>query len=271
MTRRDISLTIALCASLVLHALLVGSAAELYTHSSGGRIWLPGFGPRQQESTLLVQLPPPPIDPMRRLGGDDGGGDAVDASPGELPMVSPKQSSQGQAFMSLDPAGPGRVGDEPTDSMLPLGKPGSAASIASPPSPPAPPPEQSMPFGLAGSGGDFIRRSVPSPAPSPPNPASPESSAASGAPTAADPAPQGDSESDPTTTIGGAEFRRGYTVVRLGRKHKLTRPHLSISAHSDLMTRALPMVVLKIKIDPEGKVTSAEIYRSSGSNDVDQP
>jgi TonB family protein len=269
MTRRDISLTIALCASLVLHALLVGSAAEVYTHSSGGRIWLPGFPRTEQLSTLVVELPPP-IDPMRRLGGDDRGGEAVDASQGEMPMVAP-QASQAQALLSLDPAGPGRIGDDPSDSMLPLGKAGSSASIASPPVPPQLPPEQTMPFGLSGSGGDFVRREIPRPPPSPPAQASAESSGQAGAATAADPAPLGESESDPTTTVGGAVFRHGHMEVRLGRKHKITRPRLSIAARSDLMTRASPVVVLKIRLDPAGNVTHADIYRSSGSIDIDQP
>jgi TonB family protein len=274
MTRRDISLTIALCASLVLHALIVGSTAEFYTRNSVGHIWLPGFGPRETLPTLLVELPQPKLDPMQRLGGEDRGGEAVDPSAGDVPMISPQKTSQGQAFMSLDPEGPGKIGDDPSDSVLPVGKPMNAAAMASPPSPPQPQDELSAPFGLASTGGDFIRRTIPQPPPAPPMPPAPPSADTTGtpgAPTAADPAPLGDSESDPTTTVGGAEFRRGYTQVRLGRKHKITRPHLSIAAYSELMTKALPTVVLKLKIDETGKVISADIYRSSGSTDVDQP
>ena len=92
-----------------------------------------------------------------------------------------------------------------------------------------------------------------------------------GASASADPAPQANTESDPVTTIGGADFRMGSASVRLGRKYKLTRPHLSLAAQADLMTTAKPGLVLKIKIDSTGKVISAEIYRSSGSNAVDQP
>ena len=40
---------------------------------------------------------------------------------------------------------------------------------------------------------------------------------------------------------------------------------------ADLMTRASPMLVLKIHVDETGKVTSADVFRSSGSADVDQP
>src|SRR5262245_29530651 len=160
MTRRDVSLTIALCASLVLHALLVGSTAELYTRNSVGHIWLPGFGPRETLSTLLVELPPT-LDPMQRLGGDDRGGDAVDPSPGDVPMVSPQKTTQGQAFMSLDPEGPGKIGDDPSESVLPIGKPANSAASVTPPSPPQPQVEVSAPFGLASTGGDFIRRTIP--------------------------------------------------------------------------------------------------------------
>src|SRR5262245_32269848 len=114
MTRRDISLTIALCASLVMHALLVGSAAEIFARE-GGRSWMPGF-PRQPILSALLMPLPDSDDPMRRLGDSDGKGEALANSPGETAMVAQK-ANQTQAFLSLDPEGPGRVGDEPTQSV----------------------------------------------------------------------------------------------------------------------------------------------------------
>ncbi|HEY7089106.1 MAG TPA: TonB family protein [Tepidisphaeraceae bacterium] len=309
MTRRDISLTIALCASLVMHALLVGSAAEVFSRQ-GGHIWMPGFPREPILSALLVPLEDSE-DPFHRLGGE-GKGEALADSPGETAMVAPK-ANQTQAFLSLDPEGPGRVGDEPTQSILPLGKPGSAASISPPddpqqppqPQPPqqpqqpqqlamAAPTEQTTPFGLKDSGGDFALPKTatksqqktpipeqptegtdPRPQISPKPAAAPSESAQAqatpGAEHSADPAPMADTESDPVSSVGGVEFKRGSTEVRLGRKYKITRPRLSLAGEADLMGKASPFLVLKIKIDETGKVTSADIYRSSGSNEVDQP
>ena len=107
--------------------------------------------------------------------------------------------------------------------------------------------------------------------PAAPTPPVEQASAIPGAAQSADPAPQGSTESDPTSTVGSVQFRAGSTEVRLGRKFKLTRPQLSIAARTDLMTRARPVVVLKISIDETGKVVSASVYRSSGSIHIDQP
>lgn len=80
-----------------------------------------------------------------------------------------------------------------------------------------------------------------------------------------------DSEIDPVTTVGGVDFRPGATRVRLGRKTRLTRPHLSLGAQADLMITRVSPVVLRIRIDSTGKVISAEVARSSGNPAVDQP
>ncbi len=87
---------------------------------------------------------------------------------------------------------------------------------------------------------------------------------------AADPAPKGESEIDPVSMIGSVEFRRGSTIARLGRKHKLTRPRLTLGSKVDLLTMGGTALVLKIHTDATGNVTSADVARSSGSTDLDQ-
>ena len=62
------------------------------------------------------------------------------------------------------------------------------------------------------------------------------------APIAADPAPKGESELDPVSMIGSVEFRRGSTVARLGRKHKLVRPKLTVAGQIDLWTMGRTMI-----------------------------
>src|SRR4051794_22837341 len=126
MTRRDISLTIALCASLVLHALLLGGIAEVYNVETGSTIFFPGFPKKETIAALLIPAEENREDPRQRLGDSQGHGDATSASPGDEPMRSPFKSAQAQPFLSLDPEGSGKIGEEPTDSVLPLGQPGSA-------------------------------------------------------------------------------------------------------------------------------------------------
>ncbi len=271
MTRRDISLTVALCLSLLLHALLLAGVAEVYARKAGTHILLAGFPRQPISSALLVEAPDE--DPMHRLGGDKGLGESIGASPGELPLLAP-HGSQNQPFLSRDPIGPGNIGDDPSDSVLPVGS-GAWASVVMPQMESTAPTEVPAPFGVtsgptASAPPKLTKQQAEAPmlaraANAPPDPSAP------GAARAADPAPLGDSEIDPVATRGSAEFRRGSTDVRLGRKHRITRPHISLAGMADLLTLPSPVVVLKLTIDQTGNVTSAEVFRSSGSNDIDQP
>lgn len=243
---RDVSFTVSLCVSLVVHALLVGVAAEMFTRQFARSIRQPGI----VHDTVVYQEDQ--TDPRQRLGDPGGTGQAIASAPGDLPMLAP-QGMQDQPLLSLDPAGPGLVSDEPVDSVLAMAQPPMPAprSFAHADQP-------VVPFGLDGGAAADLPGAVLL------------SGTGSWRP-APDPAPQGSTESDPISTVGSVEFRGGSTEVRLGRKYRLTRPRLSLAAQVDLITLPSPVVVLKLKIDPTGKVTSAEIYRSSGSNEIDQP
>ncbi|WP_428937179.1 energy transducer TonB family protein [Fontivita pretiosa] len=275
MSHRDPSLSIALCASLSLHVLIVCTTAEIYAHRNAAHIRLPGFA---QTTTLTAALVETPDDPWNRLGDSDGRGRAIDDASGQLPLLAP-QGTQEQAFLSRDPQGLAEVGVEPGLSVLTSG---STGSIKAPPLLEAPTPQQAAPLGISPTAGDFVlpaREKLEMVPAATSQPAPPGNAAAGvaqagepgGDAPAADPAPMAQSESDPLTIQGSAEFRPGRTEVRIGRKHKLTRPRLSLAARADLMALASPTVVLKLTIDPSGKVVSASVYRSSGSNEVDQP
>jgi len=88
---------------------------------------------------------------------------------------------------------------------------------------------------------------------------------------AADPAPQSDSESDSFSTLGSAEFRDGRFSVRAGRKVKTRRPKLGLAGSMDIMQRRPVRVVLNVEVDKSGKVTSVDVAKSSGTNEIDQP
>ena len=88
---------------------------------------------------------------------------------------------------------------------------------------------------------------------------------------AADPARMSDSESDPFSRLGTAVFIDGDWRVRFGRKVKTRRPRLLLAGTDALLALNRATVTLKLDIDPTGKVVSAKVIKSSGSNDIDQP
>jgi TonB family protein len=104
-------------------------------------------------------------------------------------------------------------------------------------------------------------------APAPPSPPTPVAQTAA----SADPAPKSDSEVDPFSTIGSVEFREGTLEVRTGRQVKPRRPKLGLAGVVSVFELRGPRVVLDVTIDATGKVTGAEIVKSSGKVEIDQP
>jgi TonB family protein len=109
----------------------------------------------------------------------------------------------------------------------------------------------------------------PSP-PAPPQPPAPPTPAGQPA-RSADPAPKSDSEVDPFSSIGSVEFREGNLAVRAGRKIKPRRPKLTLAGNVSVFQMQGARVVLAVSTDASGKVTNAEIVKSSGTVDIDQP
>jgi TonB family protein len=145
--------------------------------------------------------------------------------------------------------------EEPTETPAEEPQEGKETEVPEQPRPVAEaetPPDESTPAAAA------VASSVP--------PGTPGSAAES-----ADPAPMSESDSDPFARIGSAEFRPGRVDVKLGRKHKITRPRLLLGGRDALMALGSPSVVLKLKIDETGNVKGVEIVRGSGSNEIDQP
>ncbi len=267
MTRRDLSLTIALCASLLAHGVLAlvtfeGAARQLAT------IRLPGY-PRPSNDVIAAAAPD-----AVRLGGVTNDGLAPNESPGEE-NIRATDAPVDQALLSRDPRGPGRIGGLPSDSLLPQmsgptvdGSPlhvvvRSALAPVLPIMTDAP-----QPFGAGPDAGAAII--VPRPRPPQPG-AMPEPAHAQSPKPAADPAMMSDSESDAFSTLGGIDFRDGRIESRLGRAFKSVRPRLSLPAQIEMMSLAEKRIVLKIAIDATGKVQSVDVLRSTGSNLIDQP
>ena len=109
MRRADISWTLALCASLTVHAVIVRLCADWYVaHNTVPH--LAGFDP----ATLALSAEHA-IDEVDRLGDSHGTGYATDSSPGDLTLMASK-ADQDQSFLSRDPEGAGQIGAPPTQS-----------------------------------------------------------------------------------------------------------------------------------------------------------
>jgi TonB family protein len=278
MRGRDLSLTIALCASLLAHGLLAlitfeGARLQMAT------IRLPGF-PR--ENPDVVEVDPPDT---ANLGGAANDGFSPNSSPGKE-TIRAKDAPSDQALLSRDPQGPGRIGDLPSFSLVPQTDETAAASSSSTPlvvlrrsEPVLPvPTDVPQPFG---AGPDvrvmLVPRVRPAHARSPQSQQQPEQQQQQQSPIAksnqraADPAVMSPSESDAFSTLGGIEFRDGRIDSRLGRAFKSVRPQLGLAAQIDLMGLTDPRIVLKLRIDATGKVVAVDVVHSTGSDSIDQP
>ena len=275
MSRRDHSFLAAIIVSLVLHALLLEASIRYSRYSWGGYLPPPKQSP-QASAIYIAQR-----DASLEFGAVDGHGNAANASPGDLPMLG-RDGDQTQAFLSRDPVGPGRVGDDPSMSVLPqvvsptppspglqaekIGVPSQSADlkppqVKPPPTPPLPPNEQ-------GHDATNLVRTKDSPI------APPDSTKGGGStgstPPAADPAIMSDSESDPFAPGMKVDFRDGRVEARLGRKVKTVRPKLSLAAQYDLQSTIDPSIRVSVHIDANGAVSKVDIVKSSGSDGADQ-
>jgi TonB family protein len=287
MTRRhDSTLATGLCTSLVLHGALVFAGCVYYISQLESRLqYLPAITPPPLATTDGL-LPANEF----QLGEAMGVGSAIMAAEAHEDALA-RRAENDQPFASLDPAGFGKVGEPPVADALPAGQEGGnpprfgvapEPAITPPrpravqrppvPQPPAPVDEPNQP-----DGPQPIPAIAPVPEPTAAIATTPDEpmatpAAPSGAPAvSADPAPQADGEIDPFSKTYSAEFRTGRTRVQIGRKHKLTRPRVLLAGQMDLIGRANARVVLAIRTDASGKVTTVAIEKSSGSQNVDQP
>lgn len=226
----------------------------------GGLLWgysaeLANFlQPRPAHAVVhdAIYIPEPPR--ADRMGEMLGKGLAVNSSPGELPSMS-RLANQEQADLSRDPPGEGHIGDPPSHQLMPASK----VRIL----------DQTEPSRLFGLPVDSTQTQ--SPVRVQPLPKMPVTSHVANPTPAADPLPESDSESDAFSDVGSVLVQSGRVDARFGRKVKTTRPRISLAGSLDLMSLDNPTVVMKVKTDTTGKVTSVSILRSSGSVDLDHP
>lgn len=273
MNRRDHTFAIALIVSLLLHAAIVFVVADEAVRGRGA-MPLSAIGVAREageEVSYVIRPPPPPPRKLEDLFGDAKGvGDALNARRGAEPLIG-RDAGQTQAFLSRDPVGPGKIDKEPSMSVLPSG---SAAMAAAPSAPPPPPPTPRVPFGVDRAEQWSVPHVTRAAAKVAPPAAGPDAPGSAGVPRpAADPAVMSDSESDPFLAGGekaAVVIRDGRVDVRLGRKVKTIRPHLSFSSRMDLMSMQFPRMIVRMHIHGDGSVRRVDIVKSTGSAAADQ-
>jgi TonB family protein len=208
-----------------------------------------------QRGQLVIQVPPDEITPPAKSSKPIEALKKPSPSPAPAPalavaMKSPEKSPKASPLTIAEPKPPTTAPAEQVATVVATPSPPLAVSQRSTPKTvtPSTPPNQAVQAQQAT--GDGL---------------------APGRATAADPAQQSDSESDPFTTTGAAVFHDGRLRVRSGRKIKTVRPQILVPGILDAIGESDPSVVLKINIDVTGKVTQVGIVHSSGSNDIDQP
>jgi TonB family protein len=276
MNRRDHTFAIALIVSLVLHAAIVFVVADDALRGGGGSGGVTPLGAvsvarEAGEDVSYVIRPPPPPRKVEDLFGDAKGvGDALNSRRGDEPLLG-RDAGQTQAFLSRDPVGPGKIEKEPSMSVLPTG---SEALAATPSAPPPPPPTPRVPFGVDRAEQWSVPHVTRAAAKVAPPAAGLDAPGSAGVPRpAADPAVMSDSESDPFSAGGDKHavvVRDGRVDVRLGRKVKTIRPHLSFASRMDLMSMQFPRMVVRMHIHGDGSVRRVDIVKSTGSAAADQ-
>ena len=269
--------TVAAGPSLLLHALLFSASRSIRIPIAAASIAAP-----EEEAMLVVYAPQQP-ESEYTIGEADAKGYASHKVEGTREAIAP-EAPVDQAALSLDPVGPDLVVERPAKSVGDrTGQPstlaqGRATLAQLLDSARARLPQVAEALRERATSGEFTSPSDRPTAPPVPAPVAPASTPTPPVPTGvavaggeADPAPMSDSESDPFSVLGSAEYRDGRLSVRAGRKVKSRRPRIGLAGQVDLYQRKGAQVTLRVATDAAGKVTGVEIVKSSGSNEIDQP
>jgi hypothetical protein len=298
--RKDRSVTIALCVSMMVHAaiLLVLTEREirqlarlLYHPPTDVRWYLLGHARAVAPADKKI------AETFDELFGEHGGiGKASSSSPGELPMLA-RQAEEEQASLTPNPGPPADAAERlrRADAADAAAARVAVASPAVVQMPFGPPLERESPFGTPtvratalpttrpvmmattapatrpvqlASTADVMAPHVAESAnaPAAPSPALASAHAATG-----EPGHKSESEVDPFSTSPSFTYRNGKVEARDGRKVKTVRPRLTDAGWQDLLKMDDPKVSFVVHIDESGKVTDVDYLHRSGFDTVDVP
>lgn len=262
------------------------STAPPGQNGAGGR---PG-GVMPQEA---IVLPPAPQRPMPRMPDAEVGPfrpgpiqvkvpvreDGADTQAEKIDLAVAERGPLTPARPGVDPAateqGPPNGGvAEVTDASRPLRStlewtppPPARPALSPPPAPPLlrVPPAQPTPIVPETPAVANVKPTPPSDRQGVNN-----SAVAGSASPAADAAQESESEVDPFSKIEAVIRQDGKVDPQFGREVKTVRPRIPIVGMIDAISGAR-RVTLKVRIGADGKVQTVNVFKSSGSNEIDQP
>jgi TonB family protein len=309
MQRRNTTLTIALCASLMVHALVLWVLMWWFVHSTPppqlAALIPPDDAPIIIKTPPKPPPPPPPAQPKPKLpppdfskahkppprddsGEANGTGTANRSTTGDKPMQA-WQGTMEQADLTHSAKPPDDLDKSKLDMPAQAGQQvGDNSPAAPPPSPKfgvaQPTPTPSKP---AGSPPLIAMNDPTKPANSPTIGDAPQLTGAAGSPDTkptppASPKPtpkeirghtaiSSDTDSIPFANANSAHFHDGKMEGRKGRKVRTTRIQFDLAAIADFPTLSDPTVVLGVTVDASGNVQDIIVLHSSGSADIDLP
>jgi hypothetical protein len=302
---RDITFLFSLCCSLIINTGIVevvvlrAQPPSVLDISNWSRRPNRASSPITHETAFIpAPQPPPPIekkidfDNREVFGETNATGDALNSSPGEVPMEAMK-GSQNQAYLGrMTAAGndganaaAAMIGaSSPQEQIAPHPKVEAQAAqeerkaqqevkpveVTQSDNVPLPPPQKAQTAQQA----QQAQQAQPE-TPAQVAQASPAVQGAPGAPGpkngAANPAPHSDQDSDPFSDQNSFKFVNGHVSARNGRQVKTVKPQILNAGLLDLANMENRSVTFLATIDATGNVIKVRRYRSSGSDNVDLP
>jgi len=216
---------------------------------AGGQTLIGQAGPQQAMTPRVKPIPPTP-QPKQSVAQQ---------------KQSPPQQSQNQPQQAkTSPPSPPKTAQADVSQAIDPNQPKST-----PPAPPAtpavaqasaPPPQQAS-AAPPQQASDAKPAQTAQAAPGAPGPRNPP----------AEPAPISDKDSDPFSDANSIKFVNGKVEARNGRLVKTVKPALGTAGWQDASFIGNPSVTFLAAIDETGNVIHVDLYRSSGSNNIDTP
>ena len=307
---RDITFLFSLCCSLLINTgmvdvvLLRAQPPSVVNLSRWHTRPAKASMPTARETAFIT--PPEPekkldFDNREAFGETNATGDALNSSPGDVPLQA-MEGSQNQAYLGRMTGGGGGGGGgsgaqamigatSPQEEMTPRAQQPKVAQAEQQARPEIKPddttdPEKAVAMQTKSDAQQAVQASQASPTAAQASPsaaqASPSAAQATavspGAPGspgprgAANPAPFSDRDSDPFSEKQvSVTFVNGEVVARKGRMVKTVKPQILQAGYLELSIMGNARVTFLATVDETGNVIKVQRYRSSGSDNIDLP
>jgi hypothetical protein len=281
-SRYNVTLTAAICASLLIHGLAYDAmiwkrTAELAAMIPQGPVDLKVLI-LEKEKAKIAQLEVEDL-----FGEHNTKGKGANSSPGDLPARTHK-ADQDQAQLTPHPGDSSPGGNGGKDAHATQQKVVLALATSATISPenliPEPPAASSLPAPIIAKPTTKpspvetavqMARASPATPKTPPQQPQPQTFASPGHGRAGEVGTLSDSESDEFSDQTPIVYRNGKVEAREGLKVRSVKPKLTAAGEEALAAMDVPVIIIKVNVDEQGNVTDADYIRRSHIAEVDLP